>query len=442
MKSTIADMEKPERTGHGPSTQENHSQPPDGHDAPRARSKGFNLRTFSSLRYRDYRILWTSIVFMSAGQWMQQIALSWMAYQMTDSPFMLGAINGFRAIPFLLFGPWAGVAADRIDRKKLMLLSQAYVMILSFGLAVLIFSGLIQVWHLFVYTFMSGLGWSVTQPVRQALLPNLVPKDELQNAVALQSAGFNSTRVLGPTAAGLLIAWVGPGGAFLAQSVAYLVILALVWTMRVPAIQSPLKRQSAGADLVDGFRYIKGNQIVFSLILLALIPMLFAMPFQTLIPVFARDVLNMGPKGYGLLVSFAGIGALTGTLIVASLGGFRHKGLLLLGSAAALGAFLFLFSQSTLLPLSLFLMVFVGGFQMTYMSLNNTLLHMNITDDMRGRVMSIYMLDQGLTPLGSLFAGTTASVFGAPVAVAVMGASCILLALTAAAHTPIIRRLP
>ncbi len=435
-------MEEPEEKVLPSKTQEDQSLSLSGHHGMQTRRKGFHLRTFNSLRYRDYRILWTSIVFMSAGQWMQQIALSWMAYQMTDSPFMLGAINGFRAIPFLLFGPWAGVAADRFDRKKLMLFSQAYVLVLSFALAILIFSGLIQVWHLFAYTFLSGLGWSVTQPVRQALLPSLVPKEELQNAVALQSAGFNSTRILGPTAAGILIAWVGPGGAFLAQALAYLVIMVLVMTMRVPSIPTVVNRKSPGSDLLDGFRYIKSNQIVFSLILLALIPMMFAMPFQTLMPVFARDVLNMGPKGYGLLVSFAGIGALTGTLIVASLGDFRHKGLLLLGSAATLGVFLFLFSQATWLPASLFLMIFVGGFQMTYMSLNNTLLHMNITDDMRGRVMSIYMLDQGLTPLGSLFAGTTANFFGAPIAVALMGASCILLALIATARVPIIRRLP
>lgn len=406
----------------------------------------FSLKTFNSLRYRDYRLLWFSNLFTSAGMWMEQIAFSWLVYDMTGSAFMLGAINGLRALPFLFFGPIAGVVADRVNRKTLMLGSQIYVFVVTTFVTALIFGNSagvfkMEVWHLFFISFFSSIGWSFTQPVRQALVPNLVPREEMVNAVALQSAGFNSTRVLGPAAAGIIIAWVGPGGAFAAKALAYIVIIALIAMMKVPPTPANARQHSMGHNLVEGFRYIGSNQIALSLIVLALIPMLLAMPFQTLMPVFARDILGMGPKGYGLLISFAGIGALTGTLIVASLGGFRRKGVLLLSSVTILGVFLILFSRSTWLPASLFFMIFIGGFQMTYMSLNNTLLHLNITDDMRGRVMSIYMLDSGLTPLGSLFAGGMASFFGAPFAVTFMGASCIVLAAIAMMRVPIVRRL-
>ena len=401
----------------------------------------FSLKTFESLKYRDYRLLWISIVFMSGGMWMQQIAQSWLVYQMTDSPFILGAINGVSALPFLFLGPWAGVAADRFDRKKLMLISQAYILVTTLVMALLIISELVEVWHLFAFSLLSSFGWAFTQPVRQTLVPNLVPREDLVNAVALQSAGFNSTRIIGPAIAGLIIWWIGPGGAFVGKAIAYVVILGLIWMMRVPPTPADAQRSSARHNLVEGFRYIGGNRALFSLILLAIIPMVLVMPSQTLMPVFARDILEMDAKGYGILVSFAGIGALTGTLIVASLGGFKRKGLLLLCVLTALGVVLVLFSRSTWLPTSLFLMIFVGGFQMTYMSLSNTLIHLHTDDAMRGRVMSIYMLDHGLTPLGALFAGTVAQLASAPLAITIMGASCVLLALVALARAPVIRRL-
>lgn len=408
----------------------------------RAASKGLNITTFRSLKHRDFRLLFFTIMFTSGGQWMQQIALSWMAYSMTDSAFMLGAINGMRAIPFLVLGPWAGVAADRMDRKMLMMVSQAWIMGLAIIMTLLIVTNLIQVWHLFAFTLLSGAGWSFTQPVRQTLVPNLVPREDLTNAIALQSSAFNLTRVIGPTIAGILLATVGPAGAFGCQAALYIFILAVTAMINVPPLAERLAGgPNAGRALLDGFAYIGKNEVVLWLIILALIPMMFAMPLQSLMPVFARDVLDSGPEGYGIIVSFMGIGALTGTLIVASLTTFQRKGLLLLISASALGIAIILFSQSTLMPLSLFLLLFVGGFQMTYMSLNNTLLHLNITDEFRGRVISIYMLDQGLSPIGALFAGTIASFFGAPLAVSVMGLVCVGLAVVALVRVPRIRQL-
>ncbi len=403
--------------------------------------RGFRLSTFSSLRYRDYRLLWFTVLFTSGGQWMQQIALGWLAYEMTGSAFMLGAINGTRAIPFLLLGPWAGVAADRMDRKLLMMISQFWVMALAIIMTVLVVFNWIEVWHLFAFTFLSGVGWVFTMPVRQTLIPSFVPREELANAVALQSAGFNAMRIVGPSVAGLLLASVGSAGAFGVQAALYIFILTLTVMINVPNLPPQPNKLSPVQSLLEGFKYIHANSVVLWLIVLALIPMMFAFPLQSLMPVFARDVLLAGPKGYGLLVSLMGFGALVGTLMVASISGYQHKGRLLLISATLLGVAMILFSRSTWLPLSLVLLALVGGCQMTYMAMNNTLLHLNITDEVRGRVMSIYMLDQGLTPLGTLFAGTTASLFGAPAATTVLGCACLFFSTLALAKVAKVRQL-
>jgi MFS family permease len=406
------------------------------------KSKGrFRFRTFSSLRYRDYRLLFLTVVCTSGGQWMEAIALGWLAYDMTGSAFMLGAINGMRAIPFLLLGPWGGVAADRMDRKLLMLVSQVWIMALAIGMTVLITMGLLEVWHLFAFTLLSGVGWVFTQPVRQTLIPSFVPREELANAVALQSAGFNATRIIGPSIAGILLASVGAQGAFGVKSVLYFGILALTLRMNIPPLVPSDKQSSPWESLTEGFKYIFANTTVLWLIVLALIPMILAFPLQSLMPVFAKDVLLQGPEGYGLLVSFMGIGAFTGTLTVASLGSFQRKGLLLMLSATGLGVAMILFSRSQWMPASLVLLMLVGGFQMTFMAMNNTLLHLNITDAVRGRVMSIYMLDQGLSPLGTLFAGMLASVAGAPAAATVIGVMCLTLSLIALKQVTHVRRL-
>lgn len=408
------------------------------HGAP---GKGFRLATFDSLRHRDYRFLFFSIMFTSAGQWMQSIALNWVVYDMTGSPFMLGLINGVRGFSFLIIGPWSGVMADRFDRKKLMWFSQLWVMFLSGVVTVLIVMNRLEVWHLIVFTLCSAAGESLTQPVRQALIPSIVPRSTLMNAVALQSAAFNSMRIIGPTIGGLLLVYLGAGWVFGIKTALYIVVLTLLAMLVVPALPARETPRSAGHDLLEGFKYIKANDAAFWLILLAIIPMVFAFPFQSLMPVFARDILQGNADGYGILVSFIGAGALAGTLTVASMGEFSKKGLLLLVSGCTLGLSLLLFSRSEWFPLSLFLATFIGASQQTYMSMTNTLLHMNITDEMRGRVMSIYMLDHGLTPIGTLAAGAAASVWDAPLAVSLMGTAMLGLGLVALLRVPLVRRL-
>ncbi len=387
------------------------------------------LRTFASLRYRDYRLLWFSTLFSSSGQWIQQVSIGWLTYALTGSPFLLGMVNGLRSLPLLILGPFGGVAADRIDRKRLMLSTQIFLMTVTAIFATIIATGHAAVWNIILFSLLTGVAWAFNMPVRQSVVPNLVPRSALMNALALNSAGFNVTRIIGPSLAGLLIAAVGIAGNFYLQALAYVGVTMMVWQMHIPARESAAARDvSVGRNLAEGARYVWRHPTLRAQMTLALVPVVVALPYISLMPVFAKDVLGLGPGGFGLLMAAPGLGAVVGTLTIASAGDIKRKGLLLFGSLIALGVTLVLFSQSRSVPLSLGLLVLVGMFQMCYMTTNQTLLQITTPDELRGRVMGIYMLNQGLLPAGSLFAGVLADLWGAPLAVTVMGAAVLILA--------------
>ena len=284
------------------------------------------ISTFSSFQYKDFRFLWASMAFSSSGQWMEQVALSWLVWELTGDPLMLGFINGARAIPFLL-SPLGGVAADRIDRKLLMLGTQVVVMLLSGFMALLLYLDLIELWMVFAFTMLSGLTWAFNQPVRQAIVPNLVPRHEITNAIALTASAFNMTRLVGPVAAGFIIGAVGAEGAFAGKAIAYVGVIGMIVFMRVPPIQRRARRESVFRSMMGGFEYVRGNPTVLALLVLALIPMLVSMPYMmAFMPVFADEVYGIGPEGMGMLYTFAGIGSLAGTFTVASLGQLRPQG--------------------------------------------------------------------------------------------------------------------
>ncbi|MBI2886705.1 MAG: MFS transporter [Chloroflexi bacterium] len=400
------------------------------------------LATFSSLRHRNYRYLWIGTLFMSAGQWVQQVTLGWLLYDLTGSSVLLGALNGLRALPFLVSGPIAGVVADRMDRRRLMLVAQSVLMVAALAMGGVVLGGDVGVWHLFMFTLVTGIAWSFNQPVRQTLVPSVVPKEDLANAIALNSAGFNLTKVVGPSLGGLLIASVGAGGNFLVQGVAYLGVLAMVYLMQVPPARSDARHASALANLKEGLAYVWSSPLVLALMLAALIPNIFAMPYQALMPVFQKDVLRAGPEVLGLMLAAPGVGAFLAMLFLASVADvFRYKGWLLLGGLVCLGISLIVFSQTTVLPLALVALAFVGGCQMLFMATTNTLLQLAVPDALRGRVMSIYMLDHGLAPAGALLAGTSTHFVGAPTTVAFMGIIVILLALAVGWRVPHLRSL-
>jgi len=407
-----------------------------------ATAQGFLAKTFTSLSHRNYRYLWFGTVFMSAGQWIQQVTLSWIVYDLTGSSVLLGVLNGLRALPFLVASPIAGVFADRMDRRQLMLGCECFLALLTLLMGVVVASGKLAVWHLFTFTLLTGIAWAFVDPIRQSLVPVLVPKSDLMNAVALNSAAFNMTKVIGPSLGGVLIVAFGAAGNFFVQGSAYAVVLLIVYRMVVPATPGEARRTSPLANLKEGLSYVWSNPVVFALMTAALVPRVFAMPFQTLMPVFQKDVLQVGPEGLGMLLAAPGLGALLAGLALATLSSrIKRQGVFMLVSLVVLGFLMILFSWTTSFKLSLLTLVCQGVFQIFYMATTHTMIQLIVPDRLRGRVMSIYALDRGLMPVGSLFAGVCAHYVGAPVTVTLMGAIVIVLALLIAWRAPVVRDL-
>ena len=406
---------------------------------PRARPR---FDTFGSLRHPNYRLLWIGTLCMSAGQWIQQVTLGYLAYELTGSAAVLGALGAVRTLPFLLVSPLAGVVADRVDRRILLIRAQWFLVVTAVLMGVLVVSGALEVWHLFVFTLVTGTAWSFNQPARMALVPDSVPKEDLMNATALNSLGFNITKVIGPALGGVLIAAFGAGGNFFVQAVAYLGVTLAIYFMKMPASTTVANNESVLENLKGGIAYAWQTPMVLALLALTLIPALLAIPYMALMPVFAKDVLGEGPASLGAMYSAPGLGAVVSTLCLASFANrLEKRGPLLLGALVLLGILLMLFSRTTSLPIALVALVGVGAFHILYMSVANTTLQVIVPDALRGRVMSLYMLDIGLTPFGTLLAGVSTQAFGAPTTLTIMGASVIILAVVVAWRLPQVRRI-
>jgi MFS transporter, DHA1 family, staphyloferrin A biosynthesis exporter len=385
--------------------------------------------TFRSLRYRDYRLLWIGTLFASAAQWIQQVTVGWLTLELTGSAFLLGAVNGFRALPLLFLAPLGGVAADRIERKALMQSTQVLLLVSSVIMAFIIFAGQLHVWHLFAFTFVTGVAWAFNNPVRQSVVPGLVPKHELMNALALNSAGFNITRIAGPAVGGFMLDHLGGGENFTLQSVFYVGVILMVMPMAIPALMRRGPVVSVRENLTEGIKYVLRHKQLRVQLALAFVPTVLAFPYMALMPIFAAEVLGKGAGGLGLMGTAVGVGAVIGTLTMATLTNVQHKGYVMLGAVFLLGASLMLFALSRNFELTLVILAVTGAAQMVYLTTNQTILQMAVSDDLRGRVMGVYMLSQGMMPLGGLLGGGLAEVIGAPSAVLIMGAGVCLMAL-------------
>lgn len=400
------------------------------------------LTPFASLRYRDFALLWVAQLTSGLGMWMEMIGRSWLVYEMTGSGTHLGGVNLARAVPQLAFGLVAGVAADRMDRQKLVLGSMIANWAMTLVMAVLIVIGLVELWHLYAYSVIGGVVMAFQMPVRQAMIPSVVPQKDLMNAFALNNGAMNVTRIVGPALAGGLIVMVGIAGAFFAKAFVFIFALAAMWLVRLPAMKGGRPQGGALQSFTDGLRYaFAENAAVRGILVLTLVPMLFAMPYMTIMPIFANRVLGLEADGYSLLMSMSGVGALAGSIVLASLGDFRHKGLLLLGGAFAFGASLILTSGTSWLPLSLAMLLLVGLSMTVFMTTANTLLMVLTPENLRGRVMSVYMLDMALSSFGAMIAGVMADVIGISWTLAFMGAVCAVLAAGTYTFAPRIRNL-
>ena len=377
---------------------------------------------FSALRYRNFAFYWFGQLSSVMGQNMQWVAQSWLVLYLTDSPAMLGLAGLASSVPTIVFALVGGAAADRADRQMLLRVTQLAQALLYGLLATIIVMGLVQTWHVMVFAFFAGLIRAFDQPTRQALVPHLIPRHELPNAVALGSSVWQLSRLAGPAIAGMLIAFFDVGVTLYVASIGFLVFVMLLAFIRIEKVAGP-EPASRGMlnDLFDGLRFIRRNELFYTLIAMTFLDSIFGMSYTVLLPVFARDILDVGSTGYGLLQTTSGVGALGGTLVVVWLSHSGRRGLQALIGAASFGLLIVAFAFSPWYPLSLALILLMGLANQTYMTTVNTVLQMHLPDELRGRVMGIYGLTYSLVPLGGTVSGTVAEFAGAPVAVAMGG---------------------
>jgi len=358
---------------------------------------------------------------------MQRIALAWLVYRLTNSAFLLGLVGFSGQIPTFLFASFAGVLVDRWNRHRMLVVTQVLSMAQAFTLSLLILTGTVRVWHIVVLSLLLGIVNAFDIPARQSFVVEMVEgKEDLGNAIALNSSMVNAARLLGPSMAGILIAAVGEGTCFLINGLSYLAVVVALLAMRTRPRDSKQRNSWIRQELRDGFIYTFGFAPIRAILLLLALVSLMGMPYVVLMPVFAKDVLHGGPHALGFLMGASGVGALVGALYLASKKSVLGLGRLIPVTASVFGAGLVAFSLSHVLVLSLLLMLVVGFGQMVQMASSNTILQTIVEDDKRGRVMSFYtMAFMGMAPFGSLFAGTLASKIGAPNTLMIGGIACL-----------------
>lgn len=398
-------------------------------------SSRFPLRavrgTFDAIyAFPAFRRLWFAALAASLGQWMQATALGWLAFDLTDSKSFVGFVTFMAGVPFLLISLPGGLLLDRFDRRRVLLICQALAAALAVCVAIDVISGLVRPWHLLVAAFLNGCLQAILNPSQQSLVPRLVPRASLTNAVGLMSAGANMTRVFGPSLAGAVIGFAGTGEAFLLQALVLLAAYSMVATIRLPGGANSVAGGARG--LLDGLKLVGRRDDLRGLFLLAAIPSLCVFPYISFMSVFARDILEIGPQGLGLLMASSGTGAVIGGLVVAS--GRRQAGIgrRLVGGAMLYGLVISAFAASTLVWLSVPLLTAAGLLGAYFMSSNNALIQHRISDDVRGRVMGTYMLTWGLMPLGALPLGLFADRFGIQAATITGAITAIALTLLVA----------
>lgn len=401
------------------------------------------MRTFESLALRDFRFLWLGQLTTSMGQWMDQVTRAWLIYAMTGSAMQLGLVTAARGAPMLIFGTLAGAVADRYGRKSQLVIAQSVNAALNVALAVLVVTGRVHPWHIYVTAFLVGIVQAFQNPARQVMINDLVGREHLLNAISLNSAALNVSRSVGPALSGLLIAFVGVGTSYFLQ--AGLFALATLWVIQIRVPDSArlaygkndMTNQNLLGSTREGFAYIGSNRTILAIVVLGLAPMALGMPFVSLMPMFAIDVFHGNSVTQGLLLTMMGVGGLLGALAIASARrNVAMNGRLLLTAAAGFGISLVFFSRSPLVVVAAAFTLLAGVFNSSYTSQAQTMLQVLTPTRFRGRVLGVYLLNRGLTPFGGLLAGALASFFGGPWAVTLMGASCFILVLGVALFAP------
>lgn len=381
-----------------------------------------NHSGFAALRDPFFAKYIAAFALSMTGLMVRVTAMGYLVYDLTGDPFKLGLMSFAQVAPEIIFGPIAAAILDRVDRRKLLIAIQASYVISMLVLIVLIVSGTVTFWQLFIIGFFLGSGAAFDWPARMALVPTLVKRPLLQSAVAINAATFNGARVIGPSLAGWLIALVGVAWCFGLYAGVLLPFIAMLLVM--PRNRRPVltrSGQSAWHDLRDGYSYIWSHKPIRAMLSVDVVPIMLGMGYITMAPAIARDVLDMGSEGLGYLLSGNGIGSLLGTLLVAQLSGSRRRGLIVTVGVVLFGFSLIAFGFASAAVLSIGLIIVVGFIYSTYATLNDTLIQTTVDDAYRGRVSATYSMLWGLSPIGGLLAGTLANLFGVQWAIAISG---------------------
>ena len=399
-------------------------------DAPlRKREPGLLVRTFRSFSYRNFRWLWFGAFTSTTGYFVAQIAESWYIYEQTGSESLLGLTAFLNGLPILMFSVLGGVLADRMDRRYLLICSQVLQMVASLGLALLFFADRVEVWHILAAAFLAGLGQAFGGPAYQSLIPSLVPKKHLSNAIALLSIQFNLAGTVGRPIGGAVFKFLGPAMCFLVNALSFLAVIVSLLTLRIPFVRRPTQKNMF-RSLLDGFRSIHASVALRPLMLLSVVSAFCGVPINLLLPVFASDVYGLDAGGYGLMGSVLGGGAVLGALFVASLGNAPRKGRKALHMHAFLGLAIIGFALSNVLWLGLPFLLFSGGAILGVFTMVNSLVQHNLSEEMRGRIMSVYNTAfRGVMPLSNLSCGFAADRIGARSVLSINGAILVAVSL-------------
>ncbi|MGQ9494603.1 MAG: MFS transporter [Anaerolineae bacterium] len=401
------------------------------------------LPTFSALRHRNYRLWFFGQTISLMGTWMQIVAQGWLVYALTGSKLALGAISFFGNLPALFLMLPAGALADRISRRTLLLVAQTVMTIQAFVLAVLTATGALRVWHIALLAIVLGIANSFDAPTRQAMTVDMVDdRRDLPNAVALNSSIFNMARVVGPAVGGVILASLGAAWCFALNGVTFFAVIIALWLMRLPHVKPTQHSEPLIAQIKVGLGYIRDHVWIMAIIAWIGVACLFGLSYSVLMPAYAADVLHVGETGLGMLNAAAGLGALAGSLLVASLGSFPHKGWLLMAGGVLFPATILLFTTSRSLLFSSACLVVIGLAFVITSATSNTLIQSLVPDALRGRVMAVFTLAFfGTMPFSSLLAGVLAQAFGAVASVTIGAVITLSFALFVFFAVPSLRRL-
>jgi predicted MFS family arabinose efflux permease len=386
-------------------------------------------KLFKAFQYRDFRLMWVGACASSIGTWMQIVAQGWLIYRLSHSPFLLALDQFLGGIPIFLFSLIGGVVADRVERRRILLVSQYIQMASAAALTILVAAGVVHVWQILCLSFLSGLAQAFGGPAYQALIPSLVEREDMPNAIALNSIQFNMAITIGPALGGLALSKLGEAWCFGLNALSF--VAPIITLSMISARFLPVKTSdSILSSLKQGLNFIRDRASMAALTVLAFCITFLALPLRTFIPVFVKDIFQRGPETYGNLLSIMGIGTICGSLLVAGMGNMRHKGRFALIVLICLGAGTSAFSLSHWLPLTYGVLLLVGAFMMALFATTASLVQLITTDDMRGRVMSVYNCAfRGGMPMGNMVSGWLVPKFTAPIVLGVNGLLLMALGL-------------